>query len=136
MVWRVRVVIGVVIIIGIVSRRPAGSVPIGVSVSEVEAKSESPAVTIARIAPVASATTIVSTVIAAIIASVPTISTAVIAAIVSAAAPATAAVKPAAPAAVTTTLCKSGLWSQRERGQHNCHAENSQYDGFIHFYTS
>src|SRR5208337_2797197 len=102
MVWRVRVVIGVVIIIGIVSRRPAGSVPIGVSVSEVEAKSESPAVTIARIAPVASATTIVSTVIAAIIASVPTISTAVIAAIVSAAAPATAAVKPAAPAAVTT----------------------------------
>jgi len=43
-------------------------------------------------------------------------------------------VKPTA--AVTTTLCKNGLWSRRERGQHNCRAKNSQYDGFIHFYTS
>src|SRR5271157_3982575 len=167
-VWRVRVVIGVVII-GIVRRRPHRSVSIGISVFEAEAKPESPAaVTIARIPPVAASPAVVASVptivsaavIAAVVASAPTIvSTAVIAAVasavsaaapaagVSAAAPAsavkptaaavnpaTAAVKPAA--AVTTTLCKNGLWSRRERGQHNCRAENSQYDGFIHFYTS
>src|SRR5271157_4369309 len=153
-VWRVSVVIG------IVRRRIDGSVSIGVCVSpigsaEVEAKSESEspaAVTIARIPPVAaspavvaSAPTIVSAaVIATVVASAPTIvSTAVIAAVASAVKPTAAVVSAAAPAAavkptaaVTTTLCKNGLWSRRERGQHNCRAKNSQYDGFIHFYTS